>query len=291
MAVLMKLFLLAWIALGICAQAQERTWTSNDGKQLVGEFLQDKGDAVVLKIKGKKYTIQLTRLSEEDGEWIAVRREAEEQRKKEDSALAGTMKSFAKNESQKVTFHVYYPTSYSTDSPRPMLILFSASGRGRAILDRFKESCESVGWIGIGCDTFRNGVDESIMDPLFEGLLPVIEKTVPHDPQRLYLGGISGGASRAFGLSAKFDRPWKGIISCGGWLGKRYDLKYAKGMAVAWVNGDKDKAANSWVARDTDFLRKFSCKTKLFEFSGGHVIGPPEVLTEAMRWAEKKAAD
>jgi hypothetical protein len=32
-------------------------------------------------------------------------------------------------------------------------------------------------------------------------------------------------------------------------------------------------------------------KTKFFAFPGGHVIDPPDVLTEAMRWVEGNTRD
>jgi hypothetical protein len=102
---------------------------------------------------------------------------------------------------------------------------------------------------------------------------------------------MSGGAVRALHYTALFDRPWKGVISCGGWLGKEFDLEYRKGMAVAWVNGDKDNNANGWVAQDSEVLKRRKCKTKLFPFPGGHVIGPPDILTEAMRWAQENAKE
>jgi len=285
----MRIFLLVWISLALLAHGGERTWTSDDGKQIVGELLREEGDSVVLKVKDREFTVPLSRLSEEDRGWIDARRKEAEERNKEFAALGGTMKTFPKNDSQKVTFHVYYPTSFSADTPLPMLILFSPGGQGRGILQNFRDACEKVGWIGVGCDTFRNGVPASELDPLFTELLPIIEKSVPHDPQRLFTGGMSGGASRAVQYTAKFDRPWKGVISCGGWLGKEFDLEYPRGMAVAWVNGDKDEGANSWVAKDSEVLKKRRCKTKLFAFPGGHVIGPPEVLIDAMRWVQENS--
>ena len=286
---LVFMVLVAMISGGQCF-AQERTWTSEDGKKIVGALLREDGDAVVLKVGAKEFSVPLKRLSEEDREWLATQRKEREERNKDAVALAGTYKTFAKSDTQPVTFHVYYPSKYSVDNPRPMLILFSASGQGKAILDAFKESCESVGWIGVGCDTFKNRMDEAEGATLFKELLPVIESSIIHNPQRLYTGGISGGASRAIQYTAQYDRPWKGVISCGGWLGKKFDLEYRKDMAVAWVNGDADKGANSWVEQDSEVLKKRSCKTKLFAFPGGHVIGPPNILTEAMRWAEENAS-
>lgn len=91
---------------------------------------------------------------------------------------------------------------------------------------------------------------------------------------------------RSFDYSAKFKRPWKGIISCGGWLGgpDNSDQDYTDKMAVAMVNGDSDKAANSWVDKDTDVLKDHKCKVKEFEFPGGHAVAPTEILLEAMKW-------
>lgn len=282
----MRNLLLIWMILTLHLHAQDRTWTSDDGKQLVGELVRDAGDSVVLKIKDREFTIPLSRISEPDRDWLEGHRKEIEEKKKEFATLAGNTKTYPRNGSQEVTFHVYYPTTYTPDKPAPMIILFSPSGGGKAILQRFTESCESLGWVGVGCDTFRNGVDDSIQNPLFEALLPVIEKTIAHNPERLYMGGMSGGAMRALQYTAIFDRPWKGIISCGGWLGKKYDLDYRKGMAVAWVNGDNDKNANGWIGNDTDVLKKRSCKTKAFHFPGGHEIGPPATLTEAMEWVQ-----
>lgn len=283
----MRVIALIWISLILLAPGEERTWTSSDGKKIVGDMLREDGDAVVLKVNDREFTVPLSRLSEEDREWLQVRRKKLEELRKEYQAIAGTTKTYPKNDSQPATFHVYYPESFTPDSKLPMLILFSASARGKAILESFTPSCESLGWIGVGCDTFRNGLPDTEMDPLFAELLPIIEKTVPHDPQRLYMGGMSGGAARALHYTAKFDRPWNGIIACGGWLAREYELKYANGMAVAWVNGDEDKNANGWVAKDSEVLKTRRCKTKLFQFPGGHIIGPPDTLTEAMRWVQE----
>ena len=287
----MRLVLMTLIVIssGVLCFAQERTWTSDDGKKIVGEMLREDGEAVVLKVGVKEFKVPLTKLSTEDREWIAAQRKEREERNKEAAALAGTNKSFPKSDTQPVTFHVYYPSNYAADNPRPMIILFNASGDGKAILDTFKQSCETIGWIGVGCDTFRNGAPNSEQEPLFKELLPIIESSVMHNPQLLYTGGMSGGAARALHYTALFDRPWKGVISCGGWLGKEFDLEYRKGMAVAWVNGDKDNNANAWVPQDSEVLKKRKCKTKLFPFPGGHVIGPPDILTEAMRWAQEIA--
>lgn len=61
------------------------------------------------------------------------------------------------------------------------------------------------------------------------------------------MGGISGGASRAFTYSERRDsRPsarGKGIVSMGGWLGGKDRSMCPTRMAVAIINGDKDGGA------------------------------------------------
>jgi len=251
------------LLLSFFLQAEGREWNSNDGKKINGEWVRDVKDAVVIKVKNKEFKIPLERLSQLDRDWLLERRKKEEDAEKLLKSLAGTTQTFAKNDTQSVTFHAYFPKSYNGENPPPMLILFSPGGGGKGILRRFKGACENLGWIGVGCDTFKNGADDKKLGALFEELLPIIEKIILHDPQRLYLGGMSGGASRALHYTAQFDRPWRGVVSCGGWLAKEYDRKYRKKMAVAWVNGDKDQNANGWVEGDSACLKKRRCKTKL----------------------------
>lgn len=76
-----------------------------------------------------------------------------------------------------------------------------------------------------------------------------------------------------------------GILSSGGWMGNKYDQQYSKDMAVAMINGDKDKNAISFEQPDGDFLKKkASADLKLFHFPGGHVLAPSDVALEAARW-------
>ena len=93
---LIKLVIMTLIVIssGVLCFAQERTWTSDEGKKLVGELLREDGEAVVLKVGGKEFKVPLTKLSTEDREWIATQQKEREERNKEAAALGGTNKSF-----------------------------------------------------------------------------------------------------------------------------------------------------------------------------------------------------
>jgi hypothetical protein len=270
-----------------------RTWTSAEGKSLEAELIEYDAAAGTVKIKrkdAKEFTLKKATLSEEDiahlDELETAKQEALEAAKAKAASLAGKTTSHTSSGEQKVPFHIHFPNSYDGSKKLPMLILFSPGGGGKGMIDKFKDAAEAMEWVLVGCDKFKNGMKEDLGDLMFTELLPDIEKTVEHDSEYLYLGGFSGGGMRSFDYSAKFKRPWKGIISCGGWLGGpgNWDQDYTKNMAVAMVNGDGDKAANSWVDKDTDVLKRFKCKARKFEFPGGHAIAPTEILLEAMKW-------
>ena len=278
---------------GLAHPAVGRTWTSKDGRTLEAELIDYDAVAGTLRIEradGQEFTLKMEQLSADDAAYIES---LQEQKKAALAAAtaaarekAGQTATHTSTGNHKVPFHVYYPESYDGSRKLPMLILFSPGGRGKGIMNKFVAAADAIGWILVGCDRFKNGMEAELGDAMFTELLPDIEQTVTHDPERLYMGGMSGGALRAYNYSAKFDRPWKGIVACGGWLGgaDAADKKYAKNMAVAIVNGDNDNNANSWIEKDTAVLEGRRCKVRVFEFPGGHVVGPPETLQDAMKW-------
>jgi predicted esterase len=286
------------LTLALCGSspAELRDWESADGRKIVAELVSydaAKGSLRIRRVDGSEFTLSQDKLAAADRAFLAdyAKRRDEElaAAAKEAAAVAGKTVAHEVPGDPAAQFHVYHPTSYGKAGKLPMLILFSPSGGGPSILNSFREAAEECGWIAVGCGYLRNGMDEKAGHEVFTRMLPLIEKAVPnHDPGRLYMGGMSGGASRAFMYSADFKRPWKGVVSCGGWLGTEPERDYPKHMAVAFVNGDNDRGANSYVARDTDILEKKRAKCRLFEFPGGHVIGPKPVLIEAMKWVESE---
>ncbi|MCC5788112.1 MAG: hypothetical protein JJT75_00620 [Opitutales bacterium] len=290
----LSLFLLSLCNLVLFAE-EIREWESVDGRKISAKLLNYDPEIGYLEIRrddGVEFRLSADQLSEKDHAYLSEYLQQIEERRSEAAALAGESKTFSPFGETKGRFHVYFPSVYSADSEIPMLILFSSVGGGRRIMEQFRDAGEENGWIVVGCDYFRNNMDEDEALEVFPLVLEEIESAVPHhDPNRLYLGGLSGGAWRAFVYSVKFDRPWKGIISCGGWLGREPERDYPENLAVAFVNGDEDEAANHYVPRDTKILEKHNGTAKLFEFPGGHVVGPTWVLSEAMKWVDDNTGD
>lgn len=190
----------------------------------------------------------------------------------------------------RISYHVAIPKTFNINNPPPMLVLFSPGGNGKSILRSVLPSASKLGWIVVGVDQLKNGMDEDLENAMESEAFEAIMNQVPHHPRRIYLGGMSGGAMRAYGLTYKYEEaPIAGILAMGGWLGgsKYYDKDFRKYMAVAMVNGDSDSGANNYVDRDTDVLEDRRCEVEVFSFSGGHQIAPEDTLDEALAWLDK----
>ncbi len=268
-------------------QAESRAWSNREGKVIQAELVSYDPETkkVILKLSnGSQPTLASETLSDADQAWLDERQRNLDERAATFRASAGKTISYQSEGSHAVSYQVYYPTSFSSESPPAMIIMFSSGGNGKHILGSVKEACEALGWIGVGCDVFKNNTDEALLDEKWREVFPHIEKTVPHDRDLLYLGGMSGGALRAYDYSESTARPWKGVLAFGGWLGGKETLNCAPKMAVAIVNGDNDKNANLVMVSDVDVLEKERCKVKSFSFPGGHTIAPPVTVLEAMQW-------
>lgn len=189
-----------------------------------------------------------------------------------------------------ISYHVAIPETFDPDNPPPMLVLFSPNGNGKSVLKAVQPSAFKLGWIVVGVDQLKNKMEEKLECAMESEVFETIMNVVPHHPRRIYLGGMSGGAMRAYGLSYKYeDSPIAGILAMGGWLGgpEYYDEDFRKYMAVAMVNGDSDDGANSWVDKDIDVLEDRRCSVEVFTFPGGHQIGPESTLDEALSWMDQ----
>lgn len=274
----------------IYTQAEARTWSNREGKEIQAELVSYDAEAKRVTIKlanGKQSTLLIETLSDSDQGWLKDRQKEIDDAYVKSRENAGKIISYKSAGKFAVGYHVYYPKDFSTTSPPAMIIMFSPGGNGMDILGSVKEACEALGWIGVGCDVFRNDTDEAVLDENWLEILPHIEKTIPHDKSLLYLGGMSGGALRAYDYTEKTVRPWKGVLAFGGWLGGKETLNCPPKMAVAIVNGDADANANSQMVSNIPILKKERCKVETFSFPGGHTIAPPDTVLKAMEWLKE----
>lgn len=205
---------------------------------------------------------------------------------------AGKVTSLRTQKKYKISYHVYLPTSFDLDKKLPIVIGFSPSGDGLKYIETFKESVERMGWIGVACDSLRNGMKcgVEVEREMEKELLDAILDCIPHDENRIYLNGFSGGAMRAYNITSFFQYNIAGILAHGGWLGgKEYQsLSYRENMDIAIINGNMDMGAGKWVVSDSKTLRKYSCNIRYFIFEGNHSPAPDETTLQAMKWLDEQ---
>ena len=96
---------------------------------------------------------------------------------------------------------------------------------------------------------------------------------------------------RAYGITARREDPFAGILAYGGWLGgpEHQKKRYCRFMAVAMINGNKDDAANGWAVSDKQALLLRKCRVEIFTFPGGHPMpSDPEVSDRAIAWLQQE---
>lgn len=193
---------------------------------------------------------------------------------------------------QQTSYHIAVPDTFKPEKPPPLLLMFSPGGDGRGMMNQVRASANKVGWMVIGCDRLKNGMNGDEEIAIQTEFLADVRKFIPYDPARLYYGGFSGGAMRGYHMTHEHKDRCAGILAFGGWLGMddKITQPFQKKMAVAMVNGEGDKGALAYEDRDRGVLRHRNCDVKIFHFPGGHGVAPVEVIDEAIAWMDSQAA-
>lgn len=180
-------------------------------------------------------------------------------------------------------YDVFVPESY--DPAKPCAIIYTFSPGGGGMIKQHQIANEVTPTIVVGIKGSKNGLPErKYVGEIYAVLLDTHER-FNLDPGAQFCGGLSGGSVVAYGV-ARRSKYIGGVIASGGWLQKQYDpwCVYPRGLLVARIAGVDDKGALSWLKQDADHLAKFGCKCKDWSQPGGHLMGTPENVKEAMKW-------
>lgn len=289
-----KYLLLCLSLSALYGNSDTRDWTLDTGKQFRAELISYEvatGQVTLKFDDADNRRFRFQDFSVIDQAWLVEWTEFEEQLNLQLEEMSGDFEHIVTTGAYPTDLYVYYPSSAkATATPLPALILFHPGGKAARYCLRHMEAAEASGMILVACGSFRNTGDdfqqESAMLLRFKDIFPEILERVRLDPDRVFMGGTSGGAWKAFHYSAWVKYPWAGIYSNVGWLGgqKYYHLPYPRGMRVAIVNGNQDKGANSCVNPDSRVLREAGNKVAVMMFEGGHQVPPVDAQIKAFNW-------
>ncbi len=277
----------------LSANTDERVWTLESGKSFRAELVRydEAAGKVVLKLNNnaENQIFDANEFSVVDRAWLTEWLEFEESLDAKLKTLGGRVEHLVTTGQYPTDLFVYYPTARQQSGPLPGLILFHPGGKAGRHLKRHMEAGEKTGLVLIACGSFRNESTEAeaqANEERFKEIFPQILQRVAVDPNRLFLGGTSGGALRAYRQSALIKHHWAGIYANGGWLGgeENYNLPYPSGMRVVMVNGNQDAAANYYVKPDGAVLTKAGNLVGVISFEGGHQEPPVRSQIMAFNW-------
>jgi hypothetical protein len=180
------------------------------------------------------------------------------------------------------------PTNYATSTtPFPVIITSSPSGGG--MVDHFRTVAEEKKWIVIGISQSKNGQESLARSHFIRAIFEHALANLKIDPNRIFVGGFSGGGLGSFGVAMGNAPLVAGVFSMGGWLGNNYNRDrdmYLPGILVARANGNSDAGANNYLSRDAAYLSPYleSGDLKDWSFTGGHVAAPAAVQREVFDW-------
>src|ERR1051326_8015767 len=108
------------------------------------------------------------------------------------------------------SYALYLPSAYSPAKRWPLLLVFDPFARGEVSVKLFHEAAEKYGFIVVGSNNSRNFEDPSAA---IRALWADVKERYAGDPQRIYTGGLSGGARVASSVALACKTCIAGVIA------------------------------------------------------------------------------
>ncbi|HEX3280161.1 MAG TPA: dienelactone hydrolase family protein [Pyrinomonadaceae bacterium] len=183
------------------------------------------------------------------------------------------------------TYALYLPSGYSREKKWPILYAWDAGARGKLPVTLFKDAAEKFGFIVVGSNNSRNGIQVS---PIVQAVLEDTNGRFAIDPKRVYSAGFSGGARLAFALAGSNPGGVAGVIACSGGFPSTAapapDLKFV--VFATTGTEDFNFPEMQQLKRKMD---EAGMQNRLAVFAGGHDWPPASLATQAIAWLELQA--
>jgi hypothetical protein len=96
-----------------------------------------------------------------------------------------------------IKFSYYLPKSFEEGKKYPILLLFDPQGDGHFAINKYTEAADQFEYILMSTSAIKNGLDGETAGHAMQTLLGSISSELPVIPNRVYVGGFSGGARYA----------------------------------------------------------------------------------------------
>lgn len=286
--------ILGLLITSLSLRAEIEKWTRGaDGVTISAELVNfdPATNKVTLKLQnGAEAVIDGAILVEDNQQRLA--RHAKEVAAKREASKIGRLESVDVENGGGYKMHIYRPAGYidgdNENKSRPVVFVYGPGENAMWILNLLKPGADELGWVMVGVDAYCNKRLRAqqrvqvIKDS--KAAYEDARKRVVFDGKKVVFGGFSGGAYWSYQSSLWLEKNTAGIVAIGGVMNSEHSNNYSKNMAVAIVNGVKDKENNDHIKPDTQCLENNKATVKLFTYNAGHTLPKPEIALAAMRW-------
>lgn len=251
--------------MGLVGVLEARTWTSGDGRTLEAEFISATDRYVTVRrgADGKRFTMELAKISEADREWVAAKliEMAGPQKKPATGLFEGKLtEEWERMEYGSLKFRFYGGRGLDKKAARYPVVVF-LHGRGSGGSDNEKQLGGSPKkfareeWYGDHpsfiivpqCPDDTKGWSGEYLEDVL-GLVKAAVEHLPVDEDRLYITGLSMGGFGTFRAIAEAPDLFAAAVPvCGG--GNPGTAKDIKDVAI-WVHhGEADPTVKVELSR------------------------------------------
>ena len=180
------------------------------------------------------------------------------------------------------SFALYLPSSYSSDTPNPIIFLFEPGGRGRIGILPFLEASEKYGLILVCSNSSKNGSFQESFS-IAQNLFNHIFNTFSVDVSQMFVGGFSGGSRLATAI-ASLSGQFTGVVACGaGFSPNPAHRPSLSPFLYVGICGVKDMNYKE-LLENQKYLSRLKFKNTLISFDGGHQWPDKKEINRAIDW-------
>jgi len=182
-----------------------------------------------------------------------------------------------------VSYALYLPKAYSAALRFPLIIAFDPQGNGRLPVDKYKDLADKYGYILMGSNDSKNGLDMNTTGAIIDALFG--EKTGKYsiDSTRIYVLGFSGGA-RIASMIGLFQGGVAGVIGCGAGFPSTTQQASFKPDYISFA-GNADFNMNELINLDRKLDEENFTHASIL-FNGKHAWPPADIMENAFIWSE-----
>lgn len=183
------------------------------------------------------------------------------------------------------SYALYLPSGYTPEKKWPMLYAFDPVARGKLPVSLFKEAAEKFGFIVVGSNNSKNGIQ---VGPIIQAVLEDTNGRFAIDPKRVYSTGFSGGARIAFALAGSNPGAVAGVIACSAGFPRTAAPSSDLSFVVFATTGTEDfnYPEMQQLKRKMD---EAGMQNRLAVFAGEHDWPPADLAMQAIAWMELQA--